>query len=113
MSINLPEVHKKVWGREIWIVNSFLYCAKILYLNKKYRCSYHFHKLKTETFYVFSGMVQMRLEEDSFIMYPGQVITILPGQKHSFAGLKKSSIFEIATQHFESDSYRDDKSGKI
>ena len=43
---------KKVWGKELWIVNCDKYCGKLLYLDKGATSSYHYHKEKQETFYV-------------------------------------------------------------
>jgi hypothetical protein len=42
----------KGWGREVWIANGKLYCGKILEIKKGKRCSLHYHKLKTESFYL-------------------------------------------------------------
>ena len=44
--ITKPEVHEKGWGRELWIVNSELYCSKIMELTKDKKCSIHYHKIK-------------------------------------------------------------------
>ena len=92
-------------------MNGEKYCGKIMYLNKGYRCSYHYHKLKDETFYILKGKVLMKVGGKKTIMKEGDSIHILPGMKHSFAGLKDSEILEISTQHFENDSYRDNESG--
>src|SRR5260370_30961190 len=50
----------KGWGREIWIANNPLYCGKILEIRKGKRCSLHFHKLKTESFYLRSGRLKLK-----------------------------------------------------
>ena len=111
--VTQPEVHEKGWGRELWLVNSDLYCGKIMELSKGKRCSIHFHKLKDETFYILSGHVQMNLFENgypgeptSFAMKPGDTVHIPQQLIHQFIGLKESRILEMSTQHFESDSYR-------
>ena len=49
----------KGWGFERWIVNNDLYCGKLLFFAKGKRCSFHYHKKKTETFYVQSGRIMM------------------------------------------------------
>src|SRR5262249_27199605 len=53
----------KSWGRELWIVNNELYCGKILEIHQGSRCSLHFHKLKTETFYLHSGRLRVRVKQ--------------------------------------------------
>ena len=45
----------KGWGHEKWIVNFPEYCGKLLYFEKGKRCSWHFHKIKDEVFYLQSG----------------------------------------------------------
>ncbi len=53
----------KGWGSEVWIVNGDLYCGKILKIRKGKRCSLHFHKLKTESFYLRAGRLRVRVKE--------------------------------------------------
>lgn len=113
MFIRKPEVHKKLWGEEHWIANNELYCGKILKLNEGYKCSYHCHEIKDETFYILKGKVFMIVEKDQFILNVGDTIRLKPGIYHSFTGIVDSEILEISTQHFEDDSYRKDKSGPI
>jgi len=107
------EIHKKIWGEEKWITNTEKYCAKILYLKKGYRCSYHYHKIKDETFYILKGVILMEFGGEEFLMEKGSKIHIPIGIKHRFTGLIDSEILEVSTQHFEDDSYRLIKSGKV
>jgi quercetin dioxygenase-like cupin family protein len=103
---------QKEWGKEIWIVNKE-YCGKKLILNKGYRCSMHSHKKKDETFYVLSGKVFIEIDNQKYIMLPGHSILIKPLMKHRFTGLENSEIMEFSTHHDDSDSYREELSGKI
>ena len=102
----------KVWGHEEIIVNRD-YCGKKLVLNKGFRCSMHYHKLKDETFYIFNGKVLLEIGMKKHIMLPGDSMLIKPHQKHRFTGLEDSEIIEFSTHHDDSDSYRDEVSGKI
>lgn len=105
--------YDKVWGKEVWLANNELYCGKLLVLDKDYRCSYHYHEIKDETFYILRGHVGMKVEGEEFELHPGDTIRLMPGMRHTFTGLEDSIIIEISTQHFEDDSYREDKSDKI
>jgi D-lyxose ketol-isomerase len=49
----------KGWGYEDWIDNNSLYCGKDLFIKKDKKLSLHYHKLKTETFFVQSGSVRL------------------------------------------------------
>jgi len=103
-------IFPKTWGHEEWIVNSE-YCGKKLVLNKGHCCSLHHHKIKDETFYIASGKVGFQMNDDFFILSPGDSLLITPGTKHRFYGLENSEIFEFSTHHMEDDSYRDELSG--
>ena len=103
---------KKVWGKEIWIVNRE-YCGKKLILNKGFRCSIHYHKNKDETFYILKGKVLMETDNKKQVVIPGHSILITPNTKHRFTGLEDSEIIEFSTHHDDSDSYRDEVSGKV
>lgn len=113
MSSEFIKIVPKVWGRELWIVNTDKYCGKILEINKGYRCSLHYHKNKDETFYILEGKVLMEVDETKEIMGKGRVQHIAPGVKHRFTGLEDSRIIEFSTYHEEEDSYRETKSEKI
>ena len=47
----------KGWGFEKWIHNSEKFCGKLLYFVKGKKCSWHYHEIKDETFYVQSGKI--------------------------------------------------------
>ena len=115
--INIVE---KAWGEERWIENSPKYCLKELIINKGYQCSIHYHRLKTETFYVISGRIKLFVPEfeesreskirldttKAVILLPNDFITLQPNTWHKFVGLENSVFMETSTQHFEEDSYR-------
>ena len=96
----------KAWGSEEWIVNRD-YCGKILNLKKGFRCSYHYHKNKDETFYLQEGKIILELDGKVILMNSGDSQLINPKQKHSFIGIEDSKIFEFSTHHDNSDSYRE------
>mgnify|MGYP003153035265 CR=1 FL=1 len=104
---------KKQWGSEEVIANNDLYCAKYMLLAKQCRCSYHYHKVKDETFYIVVGEVLMVIEGSQKVMRPGDSVRIMPKQKHSFTGLEHSQILEVSTHDEADDSYRDDKSRRL
>jgi mannose-6-phosphate isomerase-like protein (cupin superfamily) len=103
----------KGWGREVWIANGRLYCGKILEMNKGKRCSLHYHKLKTESFYLRVGRLLMRikespnaLESEEFELKIGECMDIRPGLVHQMEALEDSELYEFSTEHFDSDSHR-------
>tara|TARA_R110000787_G_scaffold180931_2_gene292980 strand:- start:886 stop:1263 length:378 start_codon:yes stop_codon:yes gene_type:complete len=103
----------KGWGYEKWIVNKEEYCGKILFFIKDKKCSWHYHKIKDEVFYIRKGrlMVWYSEEEDltkskSVILEPGDNFYVKPGLKHQMMGIEDTEMFEFSTQHFDEDSYR-------
>jgi mannose-6-phosphate isomerase-like protein (cupin superfamily) len=113
------KVVPKAWGEERWLHNDELYCGKILVLRGGKHCSLHYHRCKTETFYVATGHLQMELTDlasaqqsppvirEVFEMGAGDSLLLKPGMVHRFTGIAdETQIFEFSTQHFDEDSYR-------
>jgi len=114
----------KLWGKEEWLVNNEVYCAKYLNLIRGYQCSLHFHKIKDETFYVVEGVVKLEVlksmqpcdiyNKNTVMMNKGEQFRLRPGTIHRFSAYTpKAKILEISTTHFDSDSYRIKKACKI
>lgn len=106
-------IEPKGWGREVWIANNALYCGKILEIKKGKRCSLHYHKLKTESFYLRAGRLNVRIKEspealiiEEFELSEGDCMDIVPGLVHQMEAIEDSELFEFSTQHFDSDSHR-------
>lgn len=103
----------KGWGFEKWIVNNEKYCGKLLYFVKGKRCSWHFHKIKDETFYIQSGKILLKWSNEDDIMNAQEVILskgdswhVTVGQRHQMIAIEDTELFEFSTEHFEDDSYR-------
>ncbi len=103
----------KGWGREVWIANGDLYCGKILEIKQGKRCSLHYHRLKTESFYLRSGRLKIRVMEspdstalEEFELAPGDCLDVPVGLVHQMEAIEDAELYEFSTQHFDSDSYR-------
>jgi quercetin dioxygenase-like cupin family protein len=103
----------KGWGFEKWIVNCEEYCGKLLYFVKGKRCSWHYHKLKDEVFYVQSGKIWVAYSEEdnldnakAVVLTKGDNFHVYRGLRHQMWALEDTELFEFSTQHFDSDSYR-------
>ena len=108
-----PEYHKKGWGYELWLHNDEKYCGKLLFFEKGKGCSFHYHKVKSETFYLQSGMIMLKYsysdevdDAAEVILTPGDTFEVPIHLRHRMFALKDSELFEFSTQHFEDDSYR-------
>jgi quercetin dioxygenase-like cupin family protein len=103
----------KGWGFEKWIVNTEEYCGKLLYFVKGKKCSWHYHKLKDETFYIQSGKILLKYSDsddisdvNEIILNKGDKFHIYRGLRHQMFALEDTELFEFSTQHFDEDSHR-------
>ena len=107
------ERYEKAWGHELWIINNELYCGKLLVFKAHKQFSMHYHLLKDEAWYISKGKFEYKFidtetaELRSKIVKEGDCIHLMPGQPHQMLALEEgATIFEVSTQHFDSDSYR-------
>jgi len=111
---SLPMKHvDKGWGWERWIVNNDEYCGKLLFFETDMRCSWHYHVLKDEVFYLQSGLMIVKYSPhddielaEQVILTPGDNFHVYRGLRHQMLALRPCELFEFSTQHFDSDSYR-------
>lgn len=103
----------KGWGFEKWIVNTEEYCGKLLYFIKGKKCSWHYHKLKDETFYLQSGKIVLKYSDNDDISLAKEIILtrgdkfhIYRGLRHQMTALEDTELYEFSTQHFDEDSIR-------
>jgi len=71
----------------------------------------HYHKNKTETFFLQSGKLKLELKyvdglEEVLIMGPGDTVHLPAGTVHRYTGLEDSEMFEFSTKHEDGDTYR-------
>ena len=102
----------KGWGHEIIFENNELYCGKVLVFKKGCSFSMHYHLIKDETWYVQSGEFIYRWIDTETAKWREKIIKVgdtvrqFPGMPHQLEALTDGEIFEVSTQHFDSDSYR-------
>ena len=102
----------KGWGYEIIFENNELYCGKLLVFKKDCNFSMHYHLIKDETWYVQEGEFLYRWidtetgEVHENELREGDSVRQFPGQPHQVMALTDGILFEVSTEHFDSDSYR-------
>ena len=114
MKTSLPiKFVPKGWGFEKWIVNCDEYCGKLLYFVKGKKCSWHYHKIKDEVFYIHSGKIMVLYSEHDdiqnakkVVLHPGDNFHVYTGLRHQMIALQDTELYEFSTQHFDDDSYR-------
>lgn len=108
-----PKFVSKVWGYEKWIVNNERYCGKLLYIAKGHYTSWHYHRLKKESFYVQSGQLYLLwnlnnniYECKSALIKEDNCVDLPIGMRHRLVADTDLYLFEFSTEHFDEDSIR-------
>lgn len=107
-----PTVVKKGWGHEVVFANNDLYCGKILHFNTGSKFSMHYHMRKKESWYVSTGRFLFKYIDTrnadiiELELAPGDAITNEVGEPHQVICVEEGDIFEVSTQHLDTDSYR-------
>jgi mannose-6-phosphate isomerase-like protein (cupin superfamily) len=102
----------KGWGYELEIINSELYCSKVLHFQANKKGSFHFHLNKTETWFISSGkfLVSTTNPETgqlyNYELNPGDILHIPNGVCHQVVCLAEGDIYETSTKHSDDDTYR-------
>jgi mannose-6-phosphate isomerase-like protein (cupin superfamily) len=121
---NALHVHTKVWGHEIWYTNTPLYCLKRLIVKAGFRCSWHCHIEKDETFVCDAGCGIIEIEPGnhwtnekptvfSYTIQPGMSVHIPSQAYHRFYSVNGMTLLEVSTHHSDADVMRRDTSGRI
>ena len=84
------------------------YCKKLLIVLPGQKHPTHAHKVKEETFQLLYGDLQIDIEGKKRDMRPGDIQTVLRGEKHSFESRNGGIFEEVSTSHIKSDSYYED-----
>jgi mannose-6-phosphate isomerase-like protein (cupin superfamily) len=107
------EYVSKGWGFEQIIVNNEKYCGKILHFWKGKKCSWHFHRVKDETFYVSSGELEVTygdsdnmLEAETIILKAGDSLHVPVGKRHQIKAIMETDMFEFSTHDKPEDSIK-------
>jgi len=105
---------RKVWGEEIWLINSPLYCAKLLVLKPGMQCSLHRHLVKTETFFVLQGYptIEVGTSGQKEGKVAGDSVHIPVGTWHRFGYVNgaphpfQTILLEVSSHHDDADVER-------
>tara|TARA_B100000989_G_scaffold120958_1_gene89248 strand:+ start:493 stop:1998 length:1506 start_codon:yes stop_codon:yes gene_type:complete len=85
------------------------YCKKLLILLPGQTHPAQFHKLKTESFFILFGSLNLKLNKKIIKMKVGDFITIKAHETHEFQSKNGVIIEELSTSSIKSDSFYIDK----
>ncbi len=84
------------------------YCKKLLIVLPGQKHPTHAHKVKEETFQLLYGDLTVEKEGVVTYMKPGDMQTVLRGEKHNFTSVNGAIFEEVSTTAMKSDSYYED-----
>ena len=89
----------KVWGETEEIFNNGIVSVNRLKINKGGYCSEHYHKRKSNTFFVVIGNLAIKIwrngSVDETVLWPGESSKVEPGVYHQFRALTDVECLEI------------------
>lgn len=100
--------HFRRFGAIIISIVNREYCKKLIIVLPGQENPTHSHKVKEETFQLLYGDLQVSLDDKEISMIPGDIQTVLRGEKHSFTSRTGAIFEEVSTTHVRNDSYYDD-----
>ncbi len=100
--------HFRQFGAVIISVINREYCKKLIAVLPAQQHPMHAHEIKEETFQLLYGDLQVEIDGRKIEMRPGDIQTVLRGEKHAFTSRTGAVFEEISTTHVQNDSYYDD-----
>jgi len=85
------------------------YCKKLVIQLPNQWHPYHYHKKKEETFQVLWGELEIEIEGNKKILYPGDTQLVQQGVWHKFRTNTGVIFEEISTTAYNDDSFYEDK----
>ena len=97
------------YGMSIITLINEKYCKKLLVLLPEQTNPEHFHKIKSETFFVIGGNVEIVVNGTLHSLKRGDLLTISPNEVHSIYSPDGAVIEELSTKHQSLDSFYTDE----
>ena len=85
------------------------YCKSIVVMLPGQQYPDHYHRIKSESFYVLSGVLDVTIDGQEYAAEAGELLHVDRGQDHSFSSREGTIFEEISTMYVPNDSiYLDD-----
>ena len=96
---------EKPWGYELIWAETDRYVGKVLHVNAGHRLSLQYHVKKDETIHLWSGRLQLVVDEGQGLtereMVQGESYHIRPGTKHRMIAITDCDILEASTPELD------------
>ncbi|HEX6538162.1 MAG TPA: cupin [Candidatus Dormibacteraeota bacterium] len=96
----------KPWGHELrWAITD-RYLGKLIHINQGHQLSLQYHVEKDETIFVWSGLLDLLLENSDGVvechrLTPGMSARVHPGRKHRFIAIEDTELFEVSSPEID------------
>jgi len=102
----------KTWGEKWNLFQNDLCEVSYLCLHPKQRCSWHKHQTKYNLFFVISGQLTIKMEDDVAVVDKYQFFTTRPGEYHEFQTHDKpTKIIEVMFVQYDAEDIQREKLG--
>jgi len=117
LKFHAPERVDKPWGYELIWAKTDRYVGKILHIAIGESLSYQYHRVKDETVYLQSGLMEVDLENDgvraTHQMRPGQALRIEAGTRHRMRAVQECEVVEVSTIELDDVVRLEDRYGRL
>jgi mannose-6-phosphate isomerase len=109
---------EKPWGHEIhFALVDGKYCGKALHVMEGQALSLQYHERKEETISVQSGRLLFEVGQsedalESFELFPGESVHLLPGTRHRMTALIDTVVLEASTTELDDVVRLEDRYGR-
>lgn len=80
------------------------YCKSYVAMTKGQKYPNHYHRIKTESFYVLYGDLHVELDGKEYVLFPGEMLNVDRDQDHTFWTDNGTLFEEISTMYVPNDS---------
>ena len=106
MKDQFPQRIDKPWGYELLFAKTPKYAGKLIFVKKRHRLSFQYHREKDETIFIHSGIIEVDLENDAgelvkSRMGKDQCYRIFAGKKHRLTAISDTVLFEVSTPELD------------
>ena len=117
ISVKDTEKIKKPWGQEVVWAKEEKFAGKLISITIQQRTSLHYHKIKDEVFYLYSGKLKLTIVEDGVAKYyklrAGDTWHIKPKTTHRLEAETHCVLFEVSTPELEDVVRLEDDYGRV
>lgn len=120
MSAGVPFRGRRVdkpWGYELIWAETPQYVGKILHIERGQQLSFQYHRVKDETVYLLSGVLEMQVAgadepRRTVHVQPGESLHIVPQLRHRMTAIETCEIVEVSTPQLDDLVRLEDRYGR-